>query len=47
MDVKAVILLIGVDDRPFLGVAELDRLIDAIFVNRAAVDHEHLPVRCS
>jgi hypothetical protein len=44
MDVKAVILLVGVDHRPFLGPAELDRLIDAIFVDGPAIDHEHLAV---
>ena len=35
MDVEAVILLVGVDHRPFLGVAERHPLIDAVFVDGA------------
>jgi hypothetical protein len=44
VDVKAVILLVGIDDRPHFGVAELHGLIDAVIVHDTSVDHEHAAV---
>ena len=45
MDMKAVVLLIVIYDRPFLRVAQLDDLVDPILVDDATVDHEHLSIR--
>jgi len=39
-----VILLIGVDDGPLLGVTKLDRLIDTVLIHDAAIDHEDAPI---
>src|SRR3984893_6776329 len=46
MDMKAVVLLIGVDDGPLLGVTEFHGLVDAVLVHDAPIDHENLPVGC-
>ena len=45
MDMKAVILLVGVDDGPFLGVAEVYHLIYAVLFHDPAVNHEDFPIR--
>src|SRR5258705_1906087 len=44
MDMEAVILLVGIDDSPLLGVARLHGLVDAIFIHHAPVYHEGVPV---
>jgi len=44
MDMEAVILLVGIDDSPLLGVAQLHGLVDAIFIHHAPVYHEGVPV---
>ena len=40
MDMKAMILLIGVDDGPLFRVAELHCLIDTVFIHYVPIDHE-------
>src|SRR5262245_54063111 len=44
MDMKAVMLLVGIDDRPLFGVPECDGVIDAALVDDPTVDHEDAAV---